>query len=102
MATMTVVLTPNAQTTAVMTANSARITFQSLRARLCVASLSRSSTTASIPWACGNSLARFQSGLTVTMRKSAFGGYILVANGSVIDSGRTHSVRNLVIGSYTP
>lgn len=102
MPTMTVSLTPNAQTTAVMTAHAARITFQSLRARLWVASLSRTSTVSAVPWTCGSSLARFQSGLTVRMRRSAYGGYILVADGSIVDSGRTHRFRNLVIGSFTP
>ncbi|NYZ13497.1 hypothetical protein HL658_13130 [Azospirillum sp. RWY-5-1] len=67
-----------------------------------MAALSRTSSTVSIPWHCGNSLARFQSGLTVRMRKSVYGGYILVADGSIVDSGRTHRFRNLVIGSYTP
>lgn len=102
MTTMTVSLTPNVQTTAVMTAKSARVMFQSLRAKLWVTFVTRSSAVASIPWTCGNSLARFQSGLTITLRKSAFGGYVLIANGSVDDSGTTHRLKNHVIGSFTP
>jgi hypothetical protein len=97
-------LTPNSQSVVTMTGTTATIAFQIQPADTTYWSptVTTSFTTVINSSNKGNNVVTFQQGLTVTLSPQTSGGYVVLLNGNITDSGDTYPIVGAPIGTYTP